>query len=116
MATVAQVFIIGLAIIAALNQMGLAVTVILPVLITVLATMRGIAVVGVGGGLIAPMRQRWERWLETAEQEGQRIHEHNIPTNAPAATRTVHWETLGRTPRRRRAAAQLTQHGALMAS
>jgi hypothetical protein len=26
-------------------------------------------IVGVGGGLIAPMRQRWERMLSHAEQE-----------------------------------------------
>jgi hypothetical protein len=79
MATVAQVFIIGLAVIAALNQMGIAVTVTLPVLITVLATVGGIAIVGVGGGLIGPMRQRWERWLDAAEQEGQRIRVHTAP-------------------------------------
>lgn len=76
MAVVAQVAIIGLAVIAALNQMGIAVTVTLPVLITVLATVGGIAVVGVGGGLIMPMRQRWERWLVAAEQEAQRAKAH----------------------------------------
>jgi hypothetical protein len=75
MATVAQVFIIGLAVIAALNQMGIAVTVTLPVLITVLATVGGIAVVGIGGGLIVPMRGRWERWLSAAENEGRRVRE-----------------------------------------
>lgn len=74
-ATVAQVFIIGLAAIAGLNQMGIAITVTMPVLITVLATVGGIAVVGVGGGLITPMRQRWERWLVSAEREGARARE-----------------------------------------
>jgi len=74
-AAVAQVFIIGLAAIAALNQMGIAVTVTMPVLITVLATIGGIAVVGVGGGLIVPMRQRWERWLTSAEREGMRARQ-----------------------------------------
>jgi hypothetical protein len=67
--TVASVFIWGLGIIAALNQMGIAMSVTLPVLITVLATIGGIAVVGVGGGLIHPMRQRWEGWLNRAETE-----------------------------------------------
>jgi hypothetical protein len=91
MATLAQVFIIGLAVIAALNQMGIAVTVTLPLLITVLATIGGIAVVGVGGGLIMPMRQRWERWLERAEQEGSRVRDHvagpgNNPAGQPAST------------------------------
>lgn len=44
-------------------------SVTLPVLITVLATIGGILVVGVGGGLIGPMRSRWERWLGQLETE-----------------------------------------------
>jgi hypothetical protein len=35
----------------------------------VLATAGGILVVGVGGGLIRPMQQRWEGWLGRAEAE-----------------------------------------------
>ena len=69
LANIASVFILGLGVIAALSQIGIAVEVTLPVLITVLATVAGILIVGVGGGLIAPMRQRWERWLAKAEQE-----------------------------------------------
>nr|WP_092529537.1 hypothetical protein [Amycolatopsis arida] len=68
-ATIAAVFIWGLGIIAALNQIGVATTVTTPVLITVLATVGGVLVVGVGGGLVRPMQQRWERWLGRAEQE-----------------------------------------------
>jgi hypothetical protein len=67
--TVASVFIWGLGIIAALNQIGVATSVTMPVLITVLATIGGIAVVGIGGGLIGPMRHRWEGWLGRAEAE-----------------------------------------------
>lgn len=62
-------FIVGLGAIAALNQIHVAVTVTMPILITVLATMGGIAVVALGGGAIRPMEQRWERWLGTAERE-----------------------------------------------
>lgn len=69
MGTLASVFIWGLGIIAALNQIGVATTVTMPVLITVLATIAGIAIVGVGGGLIRPMQQRWEGWLGRAERE-----------------------------------------------
>jgi hypothetical protein len=87
MATVAQVFIIGLAVIAALNQMGIAVTVTMPVLIAVLATIGGIAIVGVGGGLIGPMRQRWEGWLNSAEAESARLREHRAATNGYTDTR-----------------------------
>jgi hypothetical protein len=57
-------FIIALGVIAALNQVGIGLSVTLPVLITVLATIGGILVVGVGGGLIQPMRSRWEGWLD----------------------------------------------------
>lgn len=72
LANIVSVFIIGLGVIAALSQIGVAVAVTLPVLITVLATVGGILVVGVGGGLIAPMRQRWETILNRAEQEAPR--------------------------------------------
>ena len=65
--TIASVFVWGLGLIAALNQIGVATTVTLPVLITVLATIGGIAVVGVGGGLVRPMQARWDRWLNRAE-------------------------------------------------
>jgi len=67
--TLASVFIWGLGIIAALNQIGVATSVTTPVLITVLATIGGIAVVGVGGGLVRPMQARWDRWLNRAEDE-----------------------------------------------
>lgn len=65
----AQVFIVALGVIAALNQIGVATAVTTPVLVTVLATIGGVIVVGAGGGLIRPMQQRWERWLARAEDE-----------------------------------------------
>ncbi|MFC3897286.1 hypothetical protein ACFOWZ_37905 [Lentzea rhizosphaerae] len=69
LANIASIFIWALGIIAALNQIGVATTVTTPVLIAVLATAGGILVVGVGGGLIRPMQQRWEGWLGRAEAE-----------------------------------------------
>lgn len=69
LANVASVFIIGLGVIAALNQIGVAVTVTTPILVAVLATIGGVIVVGVGGGLLRPMQQRWERWLQRAEAD-----------------------------------------------
>ncbi|MBA2772845.1 MAG: hypothetical protein H0U36_02205 [Nocardioidaceae bacterium] len=75
LANVASVFILGLGIIAALNQVGVATTVTLPVLIAVLATIAGILIVGVGGGLIRPMQARWDGWLSSAELETGRIRE-----------------------------------------
>ncbi|MFG1656457.1 hypothetical protein ACGFIY_08010 [Micromonospora chersina] len=76
LATIASVFILGLGIIAALNQIGVATTVTTPVLIAVLATVGGILVVGVGGGLVRPMQSRWENWLTRAEEESRTIATH----------------------------------------
>ncbi|MBW4701207.1 hypothetical protein [Micromonospora sp. RL09-050-HVF-A] len=76
LANIASVFILGLGVIAALNQIGVATAVTTPVLIAVLATVGGILVVGVGGGLIRPMQARWESWLTRAEQESRTIATH----------------------------------------
>lgn len=69
LAQVASVFVAGLGVIAALGQVGIAVTVTLPVLVAVLGTLAGVLIVGVGGGLIEPMRARWENYLSKAETE-----------------------------------------------
>ncbi|MGO4616239.1 hypothetical protein AB4305_18345 [Nocardia sp. 2YAB30] len=66
---IAGVFVWGVGIVAALNQIGVATSVTMPILITVLATLGGILVVGVGGGMIRPMQQRWENWLSGLEEE-----------------------------------------------
>jgi hypothetical protein len=95
-ANIASIFIIGLGVIAALSQIGIAVAVTLPVLITVLATVGGILVVGVGGGLIAPMRQRWEQILNRAEQEAPRAAAEvkaNSGTSASAPTERIATDT-----------------------
>jgi hypothetical protein len=76
LANVASYFILGLGVIAALNQIGVATTVTTPVLIAVLATIAGILIVGVGGGLVRPMQSRWEGWLDRAAAESQAIAEH----------------------------------------
>jgi hypothetical protein len=67
--TIVWTCIVVLGVIAALGQAGIATTVTQPVLYAALAAAAGILIVGVGGGLIGPMRQRWDRWLNTAEQE-----------------------------------------------
>jgi hypothetical protein len=76
LAAICSYFVLGLGCIAALNQIGVALTVTMPVLIMVLATVGGILVVGAGGGLIRPMQQRWERWLQRAEEQSAHIAEH----------------------------------------
>jgi hypothetical protein len=69
LATTAQVLVLALGITAALNQIGVASSVTIPLLVAVLATIAGVIVVGVGGGLIKPMQHRWERVLNRAETE-----------------------------------------------
>jgi hypothetical protein len=68
-ATAASVAIIALGVIAALDQVGVAAAVTQPVLIAVLATVGAILAIGVGGGLVRPMQDRWERILNSAERE-----------------------------------------------
>jgi hypothetical protein len=68
LANCASVLIIGFGVIAALDQIGVAAGVTTPVLIAVLATVGGVIVVGVGGGLIRPMQDRWADWLDRAEE------------------------------------------------
>jgi hypothetical protein len=109
LANIASIAIIALGVIAALNQMGIATTVTTPVLIAALATVGGVIVVGVGGGLIRPMQQRWERWLDRAEREVpnataqaqayQRGHEdaqraHEAATATTRTTESVHAESV----------------------
>jgi len=61
--TVAYWLILAFGIIAALNQVNIATTVTTPVLVTVLATIGGVIVVGLGGGLIKPAQERWGDWI-----------------------------------------------------
>lgn len=75
-ANIASIFILFLGIVAALNQIGVATTVTLPVLVAILATVAGVIIVGVGGGLVRPMQQRWEGYLSKAEEEAPKIKAH----------------------------------------
>ncbi|WBC15186.1 hypothetical protein O7600_29690 [Micromonospora sp. WMMA1998] len=75
LADVTAIFILALGIIAALNQVGIATTVTTPVLVAFLATVAGILIVGVGGGLIKPMQDRWDGWLHRAAEESRAFRE-----------------------------------------
>jgi len=86
LANIAAVFILGLGIIAALYQVGIATTVTLPVLVAVLATISGILIVGVGGGLIKPMQSRWENYLQTASRESQNFRQRSRTSSAQDQT------------------------------
>lgn len=73
---IAAAFIWGIGIVAALNQIGVATAVTTPLLYAVLGTIAGILVIGLGGSLIRPMQQRWERMLNTVEGEIPELRGH----------------------------------------
>ncbi len=98
LATAASVFILALGVFAALGQAGIATTVTGPVLLAVLGTIAGVLIVGVGGGLIQPMRQRWEGVLTAAERE------------ARSASASINAYQAGRTDAR---SGQMTGSGAM---
>lgn len=89
---VAQWIIVALGLIAALNQMGVAVSVTEPLLIAFLAAVVGIVVVGLGGGLIKPMQHRWERMLNRAETETALAAEHVRANRANKQRRERAWD------------------------
>ena len=104
LANLAAAFIIFLGVIAALNQVGIAFTVTTPVLIAVLATVSGILIVGVGGGLIRPMQQRWEGYLARAEADAAQLKAQNGPSSpTTGATQTLPAAAAPRAPRASRA-------------
>lgn len=82
-----QVIVIAFGVIAALNQIGIANIITGPVLFTVLATVGGVIVIGVGGGLLRPMQARWDRWLDRAEQELPRQRSREPAQSAREETR-----------------------------
>lgn len=75
LARAAATVIAGLGLVAGLDQAGIATSVTRPVLIAILATVAGVIIVGVGGGLVRPMQHRWEDWLNRAATESAVIRE-----------------------------------------
>jgi len=69
LASTASIIIIALGAIAALNQIGIAAAITQPILYAVLITVGAVIAIGVGGGLVRPMQDRWERMLSAAERE-----------------------------------------------
>lgn len=75
LANAASVLILVIGVVAVLNQLQIAATVVNAVLYAALAAAAGIAIVAVGGGGIKPMQQRWERTLTRYDEEKPRIAE-----------------------------------------
>jgi hypothetical protein len=74
-ANIAAIAIIATGIFAALNQINIAPAIVNGLFYTLLAVGGGSAIIAIGGGGIAPMRARWEKWLGHIEQEAPRWRE-----------------------------------------
>ncbi|GAA4301466.1 mechanosensitive ion channel family protein [Klenkia terrae] len=83
LANVASTVILALGVIAALDQLQIAQNVVNAVLYASLAAVVGIAVVAIGGGGIAPMRQRWETALAKVEAEAPAAKREAQNTGSP---------------------------------
>jgi hypothetical protein len=88
LAGIANVFIIGLGVIAALNQVGVATTVTTPVLIAVLATGGGV----IGGALARPLQDRWASWPHRVPAEAPVIAEQGRARETPGRVAAPHAE------------------------
>jgi hypothetical protein len=73
LANLASGFILAIGVIAALDQLHIAATVVNAILYAVLAALVGIAVVAIGGGGITTMAKRWEAVAARYDEEKPRI-------------------------------------------
>ena len=69
LASVASIIIFTLDVIAAVNHVGIGSAITKPILYTVLLTGVAIVAIDIGGGLIKPMEEGWERILTAAERK-----------------------------------------------
>lgn len=102
LARTAQILIISLGAVAALAQAGIGTVVTVSLLVASLATASGVIIVGVGGGLIGPMRDRWDRMLTRVdieryrlEMERDRARHAERPTSAEPAAEPVRQPAAG---------------------
>lgn len=78
---------------AALDEVGIATNVTGPILIAILATVAGILIVGVGGGLIGPMQTRMEAFLTRAAAEAGNAKQEVASTTASSSAPTTAYPT-----------------------
>lgn len=75
LATIAAVAIWFIGIAAALNQIEVAPAIVNGLFYAVLALVVGVGIVAIGGGGIAPMRERWQRALVRLDSETPRLRQ-----------------------------------------
>lgn len=69
------VAILVVGVFAALDQLDIAPAIVTGIFYALLATIAGVTIIAVGGGGIAPMRQRWERSLQRLDDEMPQIRQ-----------------------------------------
>lgn len=77
-AAAAHIGILVVGVFMALNQLNIAPEIVNGLFYAALAIIVGVAVVGVGGGLISPMRARWENALNKVDAEVPRIRDRSM--------------------------------------
>jgi hypothetical protein len=97
LATGAYVAVLLTGVFAALDQLEIAPDIVNGIFYALLAIVAGSLIIAIGGGGIAPMRQRWETWLHKAQAEAARIDtgaaRGATPPPTPAETGTEElWE------------------------
>lgn len=92
LANVVSGLILAFGVIAALNQLGIASTVVNAVLYAFLAAIVGIAIVAVGGGGIKTMSQRWEQTAARYDEEKPKVAQQiaRAPSVKDQATQAMH--------------------------
>lgn len=102
-ANLAAAFIVATGIFAALNQIRIAPAIVNGLFYALLAVIAGSAIIAIGGGGIAPMRQKWEQALGRIEQEPPQLRERlrHMPTRAEERAGT--WQPEAESATRRRA-------------
>jgi hypothetical protein len=81
LANATAVVIVGIGVFAALSQLRIAPAIVNGLFYALLAIIVGVTVVAVGGGGIAPMRQRWERALTRLDEESARVRDEVASTS-----------------------------------
>lgn len=101
LANVAAVAILAVGVFAALDQLRIAPAIVTGLFYAVLAVISGSAIIAIGGGGIAPMRQRWERVLERYDDDKDKVSQRQPgpgSTTAGSPTTPPTGRDAGRSP------------------
>ena len=96
LAKLAGTAIVVVGVFAALNQLGIAPTIVNGLFYAILAIFVGSAIVAVGGGGIKPMQQMWEKGIEKAQAEVPKVKEQAQQNKQAVKEKTEQWKATAR--------------------